>query len=239
MDAIIFAAGRGKRLSPLTDSCPKPLIEIAGLSLIEIHLYRLAAAGFSRVVVNLHHLGQLISEKLEDGSRYGLKIIYSNEPDFALETAGGVVHALPHIQSDFFAAISADVLCDFDFRLLQQMQINRHLGTLIMVDNPAHHPTGDFSMDKRNRLIPTSPGTTQRTYTFSGIACFKRGLFESLPPGKQALRPVLDAAIQSRTLYAQAYGGLWSDIGSIKRLEQARQSTEVGEYIASIKQSIS
>jgi len=237
MDAIIFAAGRGERLRPLTDSCPKPLIEIAGLSLIEIHLYRLASAGFSRVIINLHHLGQLISEKLGDGSRYGLKIIYSNEPGAALETAGGIVHALPHIQSRFFAAISADVLCDFDFKLLKQMEKSQRNGTLLMVGNPIHHPKGDFALETTNRLIPASP--EKPSYTFSGIACFQRALFEPLAAGKRALRPILDAQIQSRALYAQFYSGLWSDIGSIERLEQARQSSAVGRYIASIRQSIS
>lgn len=239
MDAIIFAAGRGARLRPLTDTCPKALIEIAGLSLIEIHLYRLAFAGFSHVIINLHHLGQIISDKLGDGERYGLNITYSNEPDIALETAGGIVHALPHIQSEFFAAISADVLCDFDFNLLEQMKIKNHLGTLLMVDNPVHHPKGDFAIDKSNRLIPANADTNHHSYTFSGIACFQRALFEPLPAGKRALRPVLDAAIQSQTLYAQAHTGLWSDIGSIERLEQARQSSEVGKYIASIRQSTS
>ncbi len=237
MDAIIFAAGRGERLRPLTDSCPKPLIEIAGLSLIEIHLYRLASAGFSRVIINLHHLGQLISEKLGDGSRYGLKIIYSNEPGAALETAGGIVHALPHIQSRFFAAISADVLCDFDFKLLKQMEKSQRNGTLLMVGNPIHHPKGDFALETTNHLIPASPEIP--SYTFSGIACFQRALFEPLAAGKRALRPILDAQIQSRALYAQFYSGLWSDIGSIERLEQARQSSAVEKYIASIKQSIS
>ena len=238
MDAIIFAAGRGERLRPLTDICPKPLIQIGGLCLIEIHLYRLASAGFSRVIINLHHLGHLIREKLGNGNRYGLKIIYSNEPDIALETAGGIVHALPHIQSKVFAAISADVLCDVDFNLLREMEYDNSQGTLLMVNNPAHHAEGDFVLDSENHLLAINAENAQTSYTFSGIACFKRALFEPLASGKRALRPILNAAIDSQMLYGQTYSGLWSDIGSIERLEQARQSAKVEQYIDSIRQSI-
>jgi len=238
MDAIIFAAGRGKRLRPLTDSLPKPLIEINGLSLIEIHLYRLAAAGFSRVIINLHHLGEMIRDKLGDGQRYGLEILYSVEPDHALETAGGIIHALHLIRSNYFAAISADVLCDYDFQGLRNTG-NTQSGFLLLVDNPVHHPEGDFALDSLGYLHASAEMPDLKFYTFSGFACFKRSLFEGLPAGKRALRPVLEAQIAAAHLRGDHHSGIWSDIGSPQRLEQARQSPAVLEYIDSIKQSVS
>ncbi len=239
MDAIIFAAGRGERLRPLTDHCPKPLIEVLGLSLIEIHLYRLAEAGFSRVIINLHHLGQLIRDKLGNGQHYGLEIHYSDEPEEALETAGGIVHALPLLDSPYFAAISADILCDFNYSRLPEMAKNSRNGRLLLVNNPAHHPQGDFALDQDGHLLSQQQNQPLSCYTFSGIACFKRSLFEELQPGKRALRPVLESAIEHHTLYGTVYDGLWSDIGSLERLETARQSNTVAGYIASIKQSSS
>lgn len=237
MDVIIFAAGRGERLRPLTDKLPKPLIKINGLSLIEIHLYRLAEAGFSRVIINLHHLGGMIRSKLGNGRRYGLEIFYSDEPGHALETAGGIVHALPLIHSERFAAISADVLCDYDLRGLINTDPAQS-GYLVLVDNPAHHPGGDFALDQGGLLRSSLNSRGLEFYTFSGIACFQRSLFENLPAGKRALRPVLEEQIAARRLRGEHYSGIWSDIGSPLRLEQARQSPTVLEYIDSIKQSI-
>jgi len=238
MDVIIFAAGRGERLRPLTDTLPKPLIDIHGLSLIEIHLYRLASAGFSRVIINLHHLGEMIRSKLGDGQRYGLEILYSVEPDHALETAGGIVHALHLIQTRYFVAISADVLCDYDLRGLSADDGDAQPGYLVLVDNPTHHPEGDFALDQGGLLQFSSGLPNQNSCTFSGFARFDRGLFENLPAGKRALRPVLEKQITACQLHGWHHSGIWSDIGSQQRLEQARQSPAVLKYIDSIKQSI-
>ena len=240
MDAMIFAAGHGTRLRPMTDTLPKPLIEIRGLSLIEIHLFNLAAAGFRRVIINLHHLGRVISESLGDGSRYGLEIIYSQEPEEALETAGGIVNALGMIRSQRFAAISADVLCDYSMTALQTAaRYHCSLGHLIMVSNPAHHPGGDFALDSDNLLLPADEASDLPGLTYSGIAWFDRSLFETLSPGKRALRPVLEAAIAGKQLSGERHTGLWSDIGTLKRLDQARESGSVARYIDSIRQPIS
>lgn len=239
MDVIIFAAGRGTRLRPLTDHLPKPLIEINGLCLIEAHLYRLAAAGFSRVIVNLHHLGDQIKARLGSGERYHLQIIYSDEPEQALETAGGIVHALDLIQSDRFAAISADVLCDYPLANLLFCPRSDALGHLVMVDNPPHHPHGDFALDQANYLLSTQSADIQPGFTFSGLAWFDRTLFDRLTPGKRALRPVLESTIGHKRLSGELHDGLWSDIGTLQRLDQARSCEKVAEYIASIKQSIS
>jgi len=235
MDAIIFAAGRGERLRPLTDTCPKPLLKIQGLSLIEIHLLRLASAGYQRVIINVHHLGGQIRDQLGNGERYGLNIIYSVEVDHALETAGGIVHALKYIRSACFAAISADVLCDFDYSLLPNMAQSGSRGNLVLVENPPHHPHGDFTLDSDGKLLSTLNGRSTPAYTFSGIACFERAQFETLPPGKRALRPVLESAIAQQSLYGRLHNGFWSDIGSLERLQAARQSERVSKYIDSIR----
>lgn len=239
MDVIIFAAGHGNRLRPLTDSLPKPLIEVAGLCLIEIHLYRLAAAGFERVIINLHHLGEMIAERLGGGEKYGLEIVYSREAHQALETAGGIVNALGLIKSEFFAAISADVLCDYPLERLCPAAESTALGHLILVDNPPHHHEGDFSLDEHGCLKKRGAVKDASGYTYSGLAWFRRALFEPLSPGKRALRPVLDAAIDKQQLTGEHHAGLWSDIGTKARLDQARAAVSIGEYIASIKQSIS
>lgn len=239
MDAIILAAGRGTRLQPLTDTLPKPLIKVHGLSLVEIHLHRLALAGFKRVIINLHHLGELIKTTLGDGQRYGLQIIYSEEPGAALETAGGLVNALGLIKNNHFIVISADILCDYPLQKLAAAAQSEAQGHLIMVNNPAHHPRGDFLLDRSSHVALRSPTDSQTAYTFSGLACFSKALFQHLAPGKRALRPVLEAAISDRILTGEVYSGTWSDIGTLERLDQARASESIGEYIDSVKQSIS
>jgi len=239
MDIIILAAGHGTRLRPLTDTLPKPLIDIAGLSLIEIHLHRLAVAGYSRVIINLHHLGHLIREKLGNGQRFGLQIIYSEEADEALETAGGIHKVLGQLRTETFAVISADVLCDYPLERLRAIDMRGIMGHLVMVQNPAHHPEGDFSLEESGALVSRKPNSPTTTLTYSGLACFKRSMFAQLQPGKRALRPVLDAAIEKNQLRGELYSGLWADIGTLERLNQARSDDSIGEYIASIKQLIS
>jgi len=239
MDAIILAAGRGSRLQPLTDSLPKPLVEVNGLCLIEIHLHQLAIAGFKRVIINLHHLGELIKNRLGDGQNYGLQIIYSEETDEALETAGGIVNALGLITSKNFVAISADVLCDYPLKQLRNSEQISAPGHLVMVSNPSHHARGDFLLDDSAHIVTRIPGDSQMAYTFSGLARFSKAMFKPLPSGKRALRPVLEAAISQRQLSGEVYNGIWSDIGTLERLSQARASEAIGEYIESIRQSIS
>lgn len=238
MDAMILAAGRGERLRPITDKLPKPLIEIHNLSLIEMHLHRLARSGFERVIINLHHLGEMIQNKLGNGTRYKLHIDYSIESISALETAGGIVHALDLIETQKFAVISADVVCDYEFSNLKIPAQNKHMGHLVLIDNPLHHPKGDFVLSQPKGLTLQQANNNAKSYTFSGIAWFDKALFEPLAQGKRALRPVLESAINQQQLTAEHHAGLWSDIGTIARLAQARSSQSVTEYIDSIKQSI-
>lgn len=218
MKAMILAAGRGERLRPLTDHTPKPLLRVGSGLLIEHHLVKLAKAGFSEVVVNLGWLGEQIRQTLGTGQQYGLVIEYSPEPPGALETAGGIVQALPLLGDQPFAAIAADILSDFDYQTLHPPK-SPFLGRLVMVDNPSHHPEGDFSLDGerlqtegRNRL------------TFSGIAVYQPALFRHLTPGRRALRPVFEAAISSGQLAGCHHSGYWSDIGTPERLDDARHA---------------
>lgn len=216
MKAMILAAGRGERLRPLTDRVPKPLIEVGGKALIVRHLEALAVAGFREVVINLAWLGEQIRSTLGDGARFGLSIAYSEEPAGALETAGGIFQALPLLGDQPFLMISGDVLCDYPLaRLRTGGPAGR--GHLIMVDNPPHHPGGDFGIDARGRLHPGGG------LTFSGIARLEPELFAGLPPGRRPLRPVFEQAIAEQALSGEHYRGLWSDVGTPERLSEAEQ----------------
>ncbi len=221
MKAMILAAGRGERLRPLTDQTPKPLLKVGERSLIEHHLVGLADAGFSDVVINLGWLGEQIRLALGDGQHYGLHIRYSQEPPGALETAGGIIHALPLLGQQPFAAIAADILCDFDYAELRAPP-SPALATLVMVDNPPHHPQGDFALD--DGLLSLEG---QNRLTFSGIAVYRPALFAGLEAGPRALRPVFEAAIAAGQLSGVHYRGRWSDIGTPERLADAQHSPMV------------
>lgn len=216
MNTMILAAGRGERLRPLTDSMPKPLIEVGGKPLIVHHLERLAAAGVVDVVINLGWLGAQIPAALGDGSTWGISIRYSQEPPGALETAGGIVHALPLLGEAPFLVISGDVLTDYPLSRLVGFQPSG-LGHLVMVNNPAHHPGGDFGLEGE-RLIMDG----DQRFTFSGIGVFSPEWFRDLEPGRRALRPLFEQAIGEGRLTGEVYGGYWSDIGTTERLEVAR-----------------
>jgi MurNAc alpha-1-phosphate uridylyltransferase len=208
MKAMILAAGRGERLRPMTDTTPKPLLEVRGKPLIVHHLEALAQAGFDEIVVNLSWLGQLIRDYLGDGSAYNLRIEYSEEPE-ALETAGGIVQALP-LLGDRFIVVNADIFTDYDFGLLKQIDSIAHL---VLVDNPQHNADGDFGLEQSmvgNNTVPR--------YTFSGIGCYQRSFFDGLVPGKQALAPLLRSAADNNRLTGELHRGEWFDIGTLERL---------------------
>ncbi|MBU6270339.1 MAG: nucleotidyltransferase family protein [Betaproteobacteria bacterium] len=217
MRAMILAAGRGQRLRPLTDRCPKPLLAVGGRPLIEWHLQRLAAAGVRDVVVNNAHLGRQIEEALGDGARWGLRIRHSPEGT-ALETAGGIAHALPLLGTEPFLVVNGDVFTDFDFgrafTIATQMRASDLLAWCVLVDNPAEHPEGDFSL-RDGRLLHRAGASL----TFSGIAVYQPGVFAGLAPGQpQRLRPILDALIDTGRIGAERHGGEWVDVGTPQRL---------------------
>ena len=214
MKAMILAAGRGERLRPLTDRVPKPLIAVGGKALIVRHLEALAAAGFREVVINLAWLGEQIKKALGNGAGFGLSITYSHEPPGALETAGGIIRALPLLGKRPFAMISADVLCDYPMQRLRERRLSGE-GHLVMVNNPDHHPGGDFSIDADGKL--RSGGGL----TFSGLAVLDPKLFSGLAPGPRPLRPVFEAGISRGRLTGEHYPGIWSDVGTPERLREA------------------
>lgn len=217
MNVMILAAGRGERLRPLTDRIPKPLIEVGGKALVVHHLEALAAAGFQRVVINTAWLGEQIEQALGDGQRWNLTIVYSREPEGALETAGGIVQALPLLGHDPFLVISADIVCDYPLEQLKGLR-PEGLGHLVMVDNPDHHPQGDFQLDASGKLRRGSPALT-----FGGIGVFRPELFDGCSFGRLALRPLLERALAEERLTGERHAGLWSDVGSPERLQAIRR----------------
>ncbi len=212
MRAMILAAGRGERMRPLTDHTPKALLEVAGRPLIEHHLYRLAQGGFEEVVINLAHLGGQIRERLGSGEAYGLSIRYSDEGHSALETGGGLFRALPLLGRAPFLALNADIWCE---RPLRPIELRAgDLAHLILVDNPAHNPQGDFALTGE-RLRNQG----QDRLTFSGIGYYHPELFCTCTPGRFPLAPLLRAAAQRDRAGGEHYAGPWSDIGTPQRLE--------------------
>ena len=208
MKAMILAAGRGERLRPLTDRMPKPLLEVGGKPLILHHLEALSRAGFGEVVINLSWLGKQIRSRLGDGADLGLTIEYSEEPE-ALETAGGIVQALP-LLGECFVVVNADVFTDYDFAKLKQVDSSAHL---VLVENPRHHADGDFTLAESTIGAEGSP-----RYTFSGISRYHRDFFAGLSPGKRALAPLLYAAAARRQVTGELFQGFWTDIGTAERL---------------------
>lgn len=213
--AMIFAAGRGDRMRPLTDHTPKPLLMAGGKPLIVWHLERLAAAGFRDIVINHAHLGTQIETALGDGSHWGLRIAYSPEPPGALETAGGIATALPLLGDDPFLVVNGDVYCDWDFK--QARQLASPSAHLVMVANPAHHAGGDFSLDGQRVVYAHG----EQTLTYAGISVFSPSFFADIQAGTvMKLRPLLDAAIAAGTLTGERYAGRWVDVGTPQRLAE-------------------
>lgn len=207
MNAMILAAGRGERLRPFTDSCPKPLLEVRGKALIEHHLQALATAGIERVVINVSWLADQIKTQIGNGSRFGLEIIYSPE-DEAFETAGGVINAMPYLD-DQFIVINGDIFTDYPLERLVNIESEAHL---VLVDNPEHNPGGDFALDQG--LVGNS---LEDRYTFTGIAVYRKRFFEGFPVGKRALAPLLREAADANRISGEYYSGSWTDVGTVER----------------------
>lgn len=224
MKAMILAAGRGERMRPLTDHKPKPLLQAGGKPLIVWHLERLAAAGFKEIVINHAHLGSQIEAALGNGAPWGLHIQYSPEPPGALETAGGIATALPLLGDEPFLVVNGDVYCDIDFGHFSGLTVgNAHL---VMVPNPIHHNSGDFSLDGA-RVIAAQG---EQTFTYSGVAVFAPAFFAKVKPGSiMKLRPLLDAAIAAGTLTGERHAGRWVDVGTPERLAELDQELRDAE----------
>ncbi len=213
MRAMILAAGRGKRLQPLTDNCPKPLIQVGGKPLIEYHIENLKKAGINQIVINVSYLADQIKKALGNGEKWGVEIIYSLESP-ALEVGGGIFNALPLLGAEPFIVVNGDIWTDYPFAQLSQLQ---GLAKLVMVENPPQHQRGDFALTSDNRLIRDQSRTT---YTYSGIALISPALFADCTASHFPLAPLLDKAILLGKLYGQYYEGSWMDIGSYDRWQQ-------------------
>lgn len=226
MKVMLLAAGFGNRMRPLTDTRPKPLLSVGGRSLIEWQLLRLARAGFRDVVINHHYLGEQIEGALGDGSRWDLRIRYSPEAQI-LETAGGIINALPMLGDEPFLVLNADVWTDYDFAALRGLPAGRDLAHLVMVANAAHNQDGDFHLQPGGRLQSEGDGPS---YTYSGIAVFNPDFFAGEAPRKLALAPLLRQAMSAGRVSGELYGGDWQDIGTPQRLESLdRQLTRTRE----------
>lgn len=223
--AMILAAGRGERMRPLTDRVPKPLLPVAGKPLIQYHVEALARAGVRQLVVNHAHLGEQLVAFLGDGSRWGVSITYSPEPSGALETGGGIFQALPLLGSEPFWVVNGDVWSDYSF-LPQSLTLDA-LAHLVMVDNPAHNPRGDFVLTDTGLL---TDGDGKRL-TYSGIGVFRAALFSNCTPGAFPLAPLLRQAMAEGRVTGKHYTGRWLDIGTPERL-RALDAELGGEHAA-------
>ena len=209
---MILAAGRGERMRPLTDTLPKPLLEVGGKPLIVWHVEKLAACGFKEIIINVAHLGYKVIEALGDGSKWRVNISYSDEQnEGALESAGGILKALPLLGDKPFLVVNADIWCDYEFN--QAFDLKDKLAHLILVPNPEHNPNGDFGLDGSLLL-----NEADIKYTFCGIGYYSPKLFEGLEYGKSALAPLLRKAIDKEKINGSLYGGKWYDIGTPQRL---------------------
>lgn len=207
MKAMVLSAGRGERMRPLTDECPKPLMEVGGKPLIVHTIERLVAAGVRDLVINHAWLGNRIEAALEDGSALGARIVYSPEPEGALETGGGVLRALPLLGPDPFIVVSGDVYTEYPFEALQPPQ---HPAHLVMVDNPPYHPAGDFHLHGGQiRLEGEGP-----RLTYANIAVLRPGLVEGWPAVRFGLGAAFRKAAQSPGITGEHYSGEWHNIGT-------------------------
>ncbi|MBE9562581.1 MAG: nucleotidyltransferase family protein [Proteobacteria bacterium] len=210
MRAMILAAGRGERMRPLTDTTPKPLLQVKGKCLIEYHIEHLVTAGFTEIIINHAHLGKQIEQTLGNGKLYGAELFYSPETT-ALETGGGIFQALPLLGDSHFLVVNGDIWCDYPFINLNH-NITK-LAHLVLVDNPAHNPQGDFHLNQQQ-----VQQTGESYLTFSGIGVYHPNLFNNCSAGKFSLVPLLTQAMQADQVTGEHYQGQWIDIGTPERL---------------------
>lgn len=215
MKAMILAAGHGTRMKPLTDHTPKPLLQVGGNPLIVWHIEKLKNAGFRDIIINIAWLGDQIPEALGDGSQYRVNLHYSDEQkDGALETAGGIIKALPFFDDEPFLVVNGDVWCDFEYSNKNPLTTN-DLAHLVLVNNPEHNPDGDFAL---NNSSVQADGKNK--LTFSGIGYYHPDLFKKFPQGKRPLAPLLRDAMNNNKVSGEHFAGDWRDIGTPERLDE-------------------
>lgn len=212
MRAMILAAGVGRRMQPLTDKIPKPLLRVKGKALIDYHLDALRLAGVREVIVNVHHHAEQVINHIRNREDLGFPVDFCHESEL-LETAGGIVNALELLGGEPFVVISSDVFTDYDLRTI--CTGDTASAHLVMVDNPLHHSGGDFSLGADGYL-----GAGEPKFTYSGIGLYHPGFFSGLAPGSRKLRELLDVAVAAREVTGEHYQGRWDDVGTPARLAE-------------------
>lgn len=236
MKAMILAAGLGKRMRPLTDSTPKPLLKVAGKPLIEYHIEAIAAAGINEIVINTHWLGEKISSALGDGSRWGVQLHYSNE-HILLETAGGIVNALHYFDNPEdapFLLVNGDIFLQDDLiAWIKRSAIFSadYLADILLSQNPPHNPDGDFGLAASGLICDkqTALSNHVQTYTYCGVGLYRPSMFRALQSGPRALGPILREHAQEHRILGSLCSGLWVDVGTPERLEQLN-STQIAKH---------
>ena len=233
MKAMILAAGRGERMRPLTDSCPKPLLKVAGIPLIEYHVRNLAKAGIRDIVINHAWLGDMIEKHLKDGSQFGVSISYSKEGEQALETAGGIIKAMPFLKDENnpkvpFLVVNGDVFTSFDFLNIGELAED-DLAKIWLVKNPEHNLSGDFQL-VNNKVINLLGGSNDKSYTFTGIGLYRPDFFiNNLNENILALGPILRESANNEQLAGDVIDCDWTDVGTPQRLAMLNEFVEVNK----------
>jgi N-acetyl-alpha-D-muramate 1-phosphate uridylyltransferase len=216
MKALILASGKGTRMRPLTQTLPKPLVKLWGRSLIEHHLEHLRAAGITEVVINIAYLKHMIREAIGDGSRFGVKVVYSDEIE-PLESGGCIYHALPLLGDKPFLVLNADMWTDYPLSNFINTSL-AGMGHIVLVNNPEDNVKGDYSID--NGLMIKKAGNND--FTVSGIAVYDPQFFAHCRPGIFSIVPMWNQALSQGLISAEYYSGLWYPIGTVQQLAQAQ-----------------
>ena len=228
MKAMILAAGMGNRMRPLTLHTPKPLLEVGGKPLIVWHIEKLKKIGVQEIVINTAWLGEKLAEALGDGSQFGVKILWSHEGE-GLETAGGIIKALPLLGYEPFILVNGDVWTTMDFAPLLNVQLENDLAHLVLVENPLQHPQGDFTL-AANKAYTFEQARSGENLTYSGVAVIHPQMFVGLESGKRPLAPLLKQAMQQEKISAHKLQGVWVDVGTPERLNALDQQIKQGVY---------
>ena len=228
MKAMILAAGMGNRMRPLTLHTPKPLLEVGGKPLIVWHIEKLQKIGVQEIVINTAWLGEKLADALGDGSQFGVKILWSHEGE-GLETAGGIINALPLLGNEPFILVNGDVWTTMDFAPLLNVQLQDDLAHLVLVENPIQHPQGDFIL-AANKAYTFEQARSGENLTYSGVAVMHPQMFDGLESGKRPLAPLLKQAMQQEKISAQKLQGVWVDVGTPERLNALDQQIQQGVY---------
>lgn len=210
---MILAAGRGERLRPITDTCPKPLVKVGGKELLVWHIEKLKQVGITDILINSAYLSEKIVDFIGDGSKFGVKVTHSVEGSSGLETAGGIIKALPFFEGQDFLVVNGDTFIDADYKQFLEPLENEYLARLYLVDNPPHNQKGDFKIEDGKCYRGSD-------YTFSGTAVYKTKAFLNMPIEKKPLLPLFLKWSQIHELSAKPLCGKWFDVGTIERLNQ-------------------